>query len=628
MKKTKRVLVVLGFLFLCSYAFAEIINVPADQPTIQQGINAAANGDTVLVQPGTYVENINYNGKSIVLGSLFLTTGNPAYITETIIDGNNINSVVIVENITGTGTALCGFTIINGHSYESAVYNRGGGISCYNSDITIENLIVSNNISDEWGGGINISEFSNVTIDDVIIKNNSGLFGGGILVTESETFLTNIKVLNNSAWGEDGGIGAIYSNVVIENSQISGNSAGIAAGGLGISSCDSFYINNVLISDNYSVGWGGGLSIYTDEDDDIRINNSVITGNSTGDCGAGIIASSCSPIFTNVTISENSCEIGGGGCWVQVAMFGIICHPTFINCIFWNNTPNEIELDPDFGPNEVTISYTDLQGGEEGIVMMNGGTVHWLEGNIDEDPLFAFAGEHQYSILEASLCINAGIPDTTGLYLPEFDLAGNPRVLDGRIEMGAYEFTTLISTDFTASYTEGAAPFTVQFTDLTSGYPTEWEWDFNNDGAIDSNDQDPVWTYEESGDYTVTLTSSNAYNEDTEIKENYIYVIAVSADEDIIPIISQLIGNYPNPFNPTTTISFSVTQNSNFVNLEVFNIKGQKVKQLVNEQLSAGEHQVIWNGKDDNGKTVTSGIYFYKMKSGSYTSTKKMILMK
>ncbi|MEA2097237.1 MAG: FlgD immunoglobulin-like domain containing protein, partial [Candidatus Cloacimonadota bacterium] len=84
----------------------------------------------------------------------------------------------------------------------------------------------------------------------------------------------------------------------------------------------------------------------------------------------------------------------------------------------------------------------------------------------------------------------------------------------------------------------------------------------------------------------------------------------------------------PNPFNPTTTISFSVTQNSDFVTLEVYNIKGQKVKQLVNNQLSAGKHSVIWNGKDNNGKSVTSGIYFYKMKAGKFTSTKKMILLK
>ncbi|MCD4797244.1 MAG: T9SS type A sorting domain-containing protein, partial [Candidatus Cloacimonetes bacterium] len=146
----------------------------------------------------------------------------------------------------------------------------------------------------------------------------------------------------------------------------------------------------------------------------------------------------------------------------------------------------------------------------------------------------------------------------------------------------------------------------------------------------DSYDQNPVWTYEEPGDYTVTLTSSNAYNTDTIIKEDYIHVTEVSADENIIPIASQLIGNYPNPFNPFTTISFELnTENTENTEIVIYNLKGQKVKQLVNEQLPAGQHSVAWNGTDDSGKSVSSGIYFYKMRSdGRYTSTKKMILMK
>jgi len=89
-----------------------------------------------------------------------------------------------------------------------------------------------------------------------------------------------------------------------------------------------------------------------------------------------------------------------------------------------------------------------------------------------------------------------------------------------------------------------------------------------------------------------------------------------------------LIGNYPNPFNPETTISFSVAQTSSLVNVEIFNIKGQKVKQLVNEILPAGRHIAVWNGKDDNGKQATSGIYFYQMKSGDYQKSRKILLLK
>jgi hypothetical protein len=75
-----------------------IINIPADYSTIQQGINASIDGDTVLVQPGTYVENINFNGQNIVLGSLFLTTGDTSYISQTVIDGDSAGTVLTLTS--------------------------------------------------------------------------------------------------------------------------------------------------------------------------------------------------------------------------------------------------------------------------------------------------------------------------------------------------------------------------------------------------------------------------------------------------------------------------------------------------------------------------------------------------
>jgi len=75
-------------------------------------------------------------------------------------------------------------------------------------------------------------------------------------------------------------------------------------------------------------------------------------------------------------------------------------------------------------------------------------------------------------------------------------------------------------------------------------------------------------------------------------------------------------------------ISFDLAQTSSFVYLEIFNMKGQKVKQLFNDQLSAGQHTIVWNGLDDEGKSVTSGVYFYKLEAGNFEQTKKMILMK
>ncbi len=93
------------------------------------------------------------------------------------------------------------------------------------------------------------------------------------------------------------------------------------------------------------------------------------------------------------------------------------------------------------------------------------------------------------------------------------------------------------------------------------------------------------------------------------------------------PEETKLTGNYPNPFNPTTTISFSTKESGN-VSINIYNMKGQLVKTLVNENLEAAYHNVVWNGKDNSNKVVSSGLYFYKMRSNNYTATKKMILMK
>ncbi|MCD6180925.1 MAG: S8 family serine peptidase [Candidatus Cloacimonetes bacterium] len=96
----------------------------------------------------------------------------------------------------------------------------------------------------------------------------------------------------------------------------------------------------------------------------------------------------------------------------------------------------------------------------------------------------------------------------------------------------------------------------------------------------------------------------------------------------VTPVVTnELVGNYPNPFNPTTTILYNMQQEGP-VTVDIFNIKGQKVKTLVNQHQDAGTHYAVWNGNDDNGNNVGSGIYFYKMRAGKYTSTKKMILMK
>ena len=100
-----------------------------------------------------------------------------------------------------------------------------------------------------------------------------------------------------------------------------------------------------------------------------------------------------------------------------------------------------------------------------------------------------------------------------------------------------------------------------------------------------------------------------------------------NALDNVIPLEFALKQNYPNPFNPSTTIQYSLPEAAK-VQLDIFNVKGQLIKTLVNGEMPAGMHSVVWNGRDMNNQAVASGVYFYRISSPQNTQTKRMLLMK
>jgi hypothetical protein len=120
-----------------------------------------------------------------------------------------------------------------------------------------------------------------------------------------------------------------------------------------------------------------------------------------------------------------------------------------------------------------------------------------------------------------------------------------------------------------------------------------------------------------------TLTDPGWWIDDIKI----VAATGPSAGNELPAVKTELHGNYPNPFNPSTTIKYSLREDSK-VTLEIFNIKGQKVKTLVDKILPIGKHSIVWNGTDDNDRNVASGIYFYKFRADNFNKTKKMLLLK
>ena len=249
--------------------------VPDRFATIQAGINAAVDGDTVLVQPGTYVENINFNGKNIVVGSLFLTSQDTSYISQTIIDGNQGGSVVIFDSGETADAVLTGLTLRNGRA------NFGGGIHCETASPQLSFLRVEDNISIEQGGGLSLNNFDGQMNNLEITGNTAAFRGGGIYANYSEFILRNSFVLHNES-GQDGG--GIYPDLCEKaefiNVLITENQAGTDGGGIGIENSRNVKLINSTITQNYvSPGrYASGLFVQNILSS-LEVYNSIITNN-------------------------------------------------------------------------------------------------------------------------------------------------------------------------------------------------------------------------------------------------------------------------------------------------------------------------------------------------------------
>ena len=153
-----------------------------------------------------------------------------------------------------------------------------------------------------------------------------------------------------------------------------------------------------------------------------------------------------------------------------------------------------------------------------------------------------------------------------------------------------------------------------------------------NAGAFDTvaYSSEPIYTEtmrELGTDYYYYIVC--VYADGNSIPSDTLHYRYVVSGEDIVNpvLVTKLLNNYPNPFNPETTIRFTLKETAP-AKLYVYNIKGQLVKKLVDKVLPSGMHQIVWNGKDNNNCNVASGMYFYRLESANYTCVKKMLLLK
>ncbi|HET7183689.1 MAG TPA: right-handed parallel beta-helix repeat-containing protein, partial [Terriglobales bacterium] len=357
------------------------INVPADVATIQGAIDVANNGDTVLVAPGTYTENLDFKGKAITVVS---ASGAAA----TIIDGGQKAPVVqFVTNEPATAV-LDGFTIRDG--LES--FGMGGGVKIRNSAPTVRNNVIRDNT------GCNMSAVylggSSATIASNVISNNgdlgtgcSGGSGAGIYVGGSRSNGPNIivgnQIVNNTAKNGEGGGVALNGagNVVFQNNLVKGNSAYDTGGIWIINSVSELIVGNVIV-DNVSA----------------LANNRQVSG-----VYLSVPYNSRGAYLLNNTISSGA-QTGNA---VYIAGY-YSATPLTNNIIFGNNSDATVHCDPVYSSQPPLFSHNDLYSPLANAYEGTCGAVLGNNGNISAAPLFMDLAGGNYRLQPTSPAIDAG----------------------------------------------------------------------------------------------------------------------------------------------------------------------------------------------------------------------------
>lgn len=263
-----------------------------------------------------------------------------------------------------------------------------------------------------------------------------------------------------------------------------------------------------------------------------RLVGCLITENTAFAGGSAVYSTDAYPRLISCTIAENH-DLNPEPYATTAPVMSMVSKPQTSNCILWDNTSNFLWPIQLYEAKTFYTSYCNVEGGFRG------------EGCIDLFPFFAFeGGEYPFELLDPSPCIDAGPLDVSTLDLPVLDLAGRPRIVGDRVDMGAYEYQ----------------------------------------GATD-----------------VPATEARRFE----------------------------LSSFPNPFNPSTEISFTLHENE-WVGLAIYNAKGECVRTLIERsQLNAQVHRLIWDGRNEQGHGLASGVYVARLHMGEReSSTRKLLLLK
>jgi hypothetical protein len=662
-------------------ALAGIVYVPGDQPIIQAGINAAVNGDTVLVADSAYYENINFLGKVITVASYFLVDSDSVHIDSTIINGSepshpDSGSVVSFTSGEDTTSVIYGFTITGGTgTLYDPIFKVGGGIYCkYSGARIVHNKIVYNSVTYTQrciGGGIGSfpsQSLKHVIIEENVIESNSlyaqdGSSGGGIFIPQGRIIKNKINHNINSGGVSSAGLGGgialhcdttiartmvkIIGNTIAYNQATSSSASyGGIGGGIDIQFCNVLLVDNQITNNTVSgaqpEGGAGVRLIFSTgsslvKDNTISFNSAFNPTSGLWGMGGGIRAWETVDLIIQDNQFEGNESAGGGGVATYSTKGTVISGNTFLNnrCVAGGGIWDEQTVGSIISGNTINRNKANYHGG--GIMIIECSPKVYNNLIVNNKAVFNGGGIYvgdQNS--EAQIINNTIVADTAGVY--GGGICSN--------SVSPVVMNTIIWGNFAPSgeqiYTIGGNTQVVYCDVQDTIWPGTENIDadpqFISDDSLFHLTPDPSnpcvntgadsiqisgqWYYCPTYDYEGDERPYMGRQSDMGADETQVpYGIELQPVAKI-PKSFALEQNYPNPFNPSTTIEFALRQ-SGFVTLKIYNVLGEEVAILVSEKLTAGKFKYEWDAKE-----LSSGFYFYKLEASNFILTRKMLLIR